>query len=421
MKHSVPAQSLGPRGAEMAEAVQACVHCGFCLPSCPTYRELGQEMDSPRGRILLMKEVLEGELDAEEALPHVDRCLGCLACETSCPSGVRYRDLVTPFRDHVESSRKRGLLETLRRALVAQTLPYPARFRLAARLGNLGRPFAERLPKTLRPMLELLPRRLPKRERLPRLVPAQGVRKARVALLAGCAQQALRPQINRATLSVLSRNGVEIVVPRAQACCGSLAWHVGNGRQASRFARQNLDAFPGDVDAIVVNAAGCGSGMREYPTILKGTDFEPRAAAFADKVVDVSAFLHRLGIATPPAPARPLRIAYHDACHLGHGQGVWQAPRDLLQSVPDIQILDLPDRDICCGSAGTYNIDQPDIAARLGERKAQAIQTLQPDWVATGNIGCLTQLQTHLAKTPHPPRVAHTVELLEAAYCGELA
>ncbi|SVD92698.1 uncharacterized protein METZ01_LOCUS445552, partial [marine metagenome] len=258
----VPAEKLGPTGHLMAEAVQACVHCGFCLPTCPTYGELGQEMDTPRGRILLMKEVLEGGLSLERALPHVDRCLGCLACETSCPSGVKYRNLLGPFREKAESEHRRGLAERLRRSMLLATLPHPRHFRRAVRLGLLVRPMRRFLPKALRTMLDLLPRRLPRADPLPVHSPALGKRRARVALLAGCAQQVIDPEINADTLAVLVRNGVEVEVPQRQGCCGALGWHIGAGERARRHARVNLEAFPDDVDAIVTNAAGCGSGLK---------------------------------------------------------------------------------------------------------------------------------------------------------------
>lgn len=277
MLHSIPTQKLGPLGAPMTRAIETCVHCGFCLAACPTYQELGQEMDSPRGRILLMKEVLEGKLEWTAAQPHVDRCLGCLACEPACPSGVPYRDLISPFRALARENFQRPAGQKFARCLSSQTVPYPSRFRLAAATGKFAKVLAPLLPAALKPMLELLPATLPPKQSWPEVTPAKGERRARVALLIGCAQQVLEPDINTATIEVLARNGVEVLVPRAQGCCGGLAWHTGDLAAARDFARRNLDAFPADVDAVLTNAAGCGSAMHEYHLVLRGTPDEARA------------------------------------------------------------------------------------------------------------------------------------------------
>ncbi len=422
MKHEIPTAALGPLGEPMARAVQTCVHCGFCLPTCPTYRVLGQEMDSPRGRIVLMKEVLEGRLAADAAQPHLDACLGCLACETACPSGVPYRELISPYRATREDRRKRTWAEQLKRFALLQTLPHPARFRLAARLGRLAAPFARLLPAEFRPMLQLLPKKLPPAAPLaPRHRP-DGPPKLRVALLRGCVQQALAPEINTATVAMLLRAGVEVLVPPRQECCGALAWHIGEAGAAQDRAEANLRAFPvGDVDAIVTNAAGCGSGLHEYPLMLRGTPLEPAAKLFAAKVRDVSQILTQLALPAPPAPSRPLKIAYHDACHLAHGQGVRSAPRQLLAAIPGVTVVELTDPELCCGSAGTYNIDQPATAAELGRRKADAILATGADFIATGNIGCLTQLASHLPPDWAENRLLHTVVLLDRAHRGTLA
>jgi glycolate oxidase iron-sulfur subunit len=420
MKHEILTEKFGPLGAVMAEAVQTCVHCGFCLPACPTYAVLGQEMDTPRGRIVLMKEALEGRSAIDSVLPHIDRCLGCLGCETACPSGVKYRNLISPFRQMVQETRRPGLLQKLRRRALLETLPHPGRFRWAARLGMLAKPMASLAPRPLRAMLDLLPDALPPAAELPALTPAQGPRRARVALLAGCAQQVLAPEINYATLAVLSRNGVEVVIPHAQGCCGALAWHVGAGETARTQARKNLSAFPGDVDAILTNAAGCGSGLHEYPLMLKGQPEEAQAQAFAERVQDVSVFLDALGIAPPPVPSRDICVAYHDACHLSHAQGVRSAPRRLLRQIPRLELREIPDAELCCGSAGSYNIDQPAIAAELGRRKADAILSTGAEFLAAGNIGCLTQISAHLRRSPRPVRVLHLVELLNLAYQSRL-
>jgi glycolate oxidase iron-sulfur subunit len=408
----------------MTHAVEACVHCGFCLSACPTYQELGQEMDSPRGRIVLMKEVLEGTLPWEAAQPHVDRCLGCLACEPACPSGVPYRDLISPFRALALEKRKfkRSVGERLVHYLAAATLPFPARLRAAAVAARLGRIFRPILPRRLRSMLDLLPSRLPPAERWPTVTPAQGPRRARVALLAGCAQQVLAPDINTATIEVLAQRGVEVLLPPGQGCCGALAWHTGDLGSARAFARRNLDAFPADVDAILTNAAGCGSAMHEYPLVLRGTPDEARAEAFRARVMDVSVFLARLGAPAPAVAAvPPVRIAYFDACHLANAQNVRAEPRALLRAIPGVELCEVANAHLCCGSAGTYNLDQPKIAATLGEQKARAVISTGAAIVACGNIGCMTQLQMHLKRLGSPVAVRHTLQVLRDAEAGNLA
>ena len=417
MLHEIPNGKHGPLSGPMTHAIQTCVHCGFCLAACPTYGELGQEMDSPRGRIVLMKEVLEGKLDWTSAQPHVDRCLGCLACEPACPSGVPYRDLLSPFRALARGKFARSPGEKLRRFLTSQTVPYPSRMRAAAAFGRFARLLGPLVPPSLRPMLDLLPDALPKAVKLAASYPALGQRRGRVALLAGCAQQVLDPDINVATIEVLTLNGIEVVVPPAQGCCGGLAWHTGDLRAAQAFARRNLDAFPAEVDAIITNAAGCGSAMREYHLILAGTTDEARANTLRQRVVDVSVYLQKLGLREPPqAIKKPLKVAYHDACHLANAQGVRREPRELLRAIPGLELIDLPDAHLCCGSAGTYNLDQPEIARSLGEKKAQAIIATGAEIVASGNIGCLTQLKAHLAKKKSPIEVRHTIQLLRSAY-----
>ena len=417
MQHAIKTEQHGPLGEPMAHAVQSCVHCGFCLAACPTYKEFGQEMDSPRGRIVLMKQVLEGTLPWAEAQPHVDRCLGCLACEPACPSGVPYRDLISPFRAVAQDKVARTPGEKLRRWLAAQTIPYPGRFRLALAGAKVGRALGGLVPAVLRPMLTLAPKEVPPAVTLPRVTPAHGERRARVALLAGCAQQVLDPDINVATIEVLARNGVEVIVPEAQGCCGGLAWHTGDLAAAQAFARKNLDAFPADVDAILTNAAGCGSAMHEYHLILRGTPDEARAEAMRKRVVDVSVFLTRLGLREKPgATVKPVKVAYHDACHLANAQGVREQPRSLLRAIPGVELAEIADAHLCCGSAGTYNLDQPETAASLGAQKAKAVLATGATVVASGNIGCLTQLRAHLETIGSPVRVRHTMQVLRDAY-----
>jgi glycolate oxidase iron-sulfur subunit len=426
MQHNIPveqlAKTIGPQIHGMARAVEACVHCGFCLPTCPTYQVLGQEMDSPRGRILLMKAVLEGELSYTDVQLHIDRCLGCLACVTACPSGVKYGELLAPFRSRAQGDFERSPAEKLQRRLIHETLPYPGRFRAAAALGRAARPLAGILPGELSALLAMLPERLPEAEALPELVPAEGVRRARVALLVGCVQQILAPEINRATLRVLAKNGVEVVIPKGQGCCGALALHSGDFRAARALAQHNMVIFPADVDAIVTNAAGCGSGMKDYAGLFSGTgdgteDTAEQAAQFVAKVKDVSAFLAELGLLPPVGLPEPLTVAYHDACHLAHAQGITAAPRQLLSMIPNLTLVEIPDGAICCGSAGSYNLEQPEIAAELGRRKAQAILSTGARAVVMGNIGCMVQIGWWL-EVGGRGRVciSHIMELLEEAY-----
>lgn len=423
MQHNIPLETLGPLGASMAYAVEKCIHCGFCLPACPTYTVLGEEMNSPRGRIVLMKAVLEGEVDLEEALPYVDRCLGCFGCVSACPSGVPYGELLIPFRAYAEPRRRRPLMRRATRRLALETLPYPQRLRLATLSGRLAKPLQGLLPEQLQAMLSLLPVSLASTHPLPEIFPAQGKRRARVALLTGCAQQVLAPQINWATMKVLALNGVEVVIPQGQGCCGALALHSGEMEQARALAARNLRLFPKDVDAIVTNTAGCGSGMKEYPLLFRGVDAKDETWAalveqFAHKVQDVSLFLDRLGLIAPPALPEPVKLAYQDACHLAHAQGVTEAPRHLLQSIPNLSLLPIAEADLCCGSAGMYNIEQPQTASLLGERKARNILNTGAQAVVSGNIGCLVQIRTHLERLGQPLPVWHTMEVLERAYRG---
>ncbi|HEY4281002.1 MAG TPA: heterodisulfide reductase-related iron-sulfur binding cluster [Conexibacter sp.] len=426
MQHSIDTDALGPRGEAMGGAIGACVHCGFCLPTCPTYVELGEEMDSPRGRIFLMKEVLEGKLELDDALPALDNCLGCQACQTACPSGVEYGDLITAFRAHAEPLRDRPPLERAQREVVLRTLPYPRRFRVAARAGGLAKPVVKRLPSTVNdvvePMVDLLPASLPRAGKpLPEIHPATGSRRARVALLAGCAQQVLAPEINWATLRVLAHNGVETVIPRQQGCCGALAMHTGAAEQAMGLARRNILAFPDDVDAVITTAAGCGSGMREYGLLLAGEPDEQAGRELAARVKDVSLFLAELGLVQQPPPlATPRTIAYQDACHLAHAQRVRAQPRALLSAIEGVTLAEPAEWELCCGSAGTYNIERPEIAARLGERKARNLLETAPDAIASGNIGCMSQLQHQLRQLGRELPVLHTMQVLDRAYAQRL-
>ncbi|MFN4073881.1 MAG: glycolate oxidase subunit GlcF [Thermus sp.] len=415
MQHRIPVETLGKEGEVMAHAIEACVHCGFCLPTCPTYLVLQEEMDSPRGRIFLMKEVLEGNLPLEEALPYLDRCLACQACVTACPSGVPYGELIATFRLHTEKKRHRYPLELAYRQSLLRILPYPERFRPLAGLGSRLKPLLKPLPlpKALKAPIALLPDRLPERESYQEVYPAKGQRRARVGILLGCAQQVLRPSINRATIRVLQENGVEVWVAQEQVCCGALNLHAGDKEGARALARRNLQVFR-EVDYVVTNAAGCGSGMKEYPLLFLGEPEEEEARALAAKVKDLTVILEELGFIPPPPPPKPLRVAYHDACHLAHAQGVREAPRRVLKA-SGVEVLEPKEWEICCGSAGTYNLFQPEIAEVLGRRKAENLQATQPDLVVTGNIGCLTQIQAYLDQGIP---IVHTAELLEMLYAG---
>ncbi len=400
----------------MAAAIENCVHCGFCLPACPTYNLLGEEMDSPRGRIYLMKSVLEERLSAAEAQPYIDRCLGCMACVPACPSGVAYNDLLVSYRTMQERERRRPPLDALTRRLVCETLPYAKRLRLAAQTGKLGKFLSPALPDSVAAMLRLLPDKLPPAQPLPALLPAQGERRGKVALLLGCAQQALAPGISYAAAHVLAANGVEVHIPPAQSCCGSILLHIGAEGQAQSLARQNFAAFPPDVDAIITTAAGCGSGIQDYALLFKGQADVEQAAAFSDKVVDFSVYLAELGWRQPPAFARERRVVYQDACHLRHAQGIQRAPRQLLGQISNLRLLPIANAGDCCGSAGTYNIEQPAIAAELGRRKADAILAAAPELVVSGNIGCIMQLRQQLEQLGAALPVLHLAELFHKAY-----
>jgi glycolate oxidase iron-sulfur subunit len=284
------------------------------------------------------------------------------------------------------------------------------------RLGSIGRALRFLTPAVLKPMLDLVPTQLPAAQSLPAFTPAQGQRRAKVALLVGCAQQVLAPRINAAAIRVLSRNGCDVCVPSGQGCCGALSWHIGDDRQATRFANNNLKAFPSDVEYIVTTAAGCGSGLHDYPLILAGTPQEDAAKRLSAKTIDIAALLDKLGITPPPACSQSLKVAYHDACHLAHAQRVRSQPRRLLRSIPGIELIEVADPEICCGSAGTYNIDQPEISTKLGREKAANIIATGADVVALGNIGCEVQIERYLREAGSSIRVMHTVELLDYAY-----
>lgn len=402
----------------MATAIEKCVHCGFCLAACPTYNLLGEEMDSPRGRIYLMKNVLEERLSADDAQPYIDRCLGCMACVPACPSGVEYGDLLVSYRALQEDQRQRPPLDALARKLVIETLPYPRRFRLAAQTGKLSKALSAALPDAFASMLSLLPTRLPPARPIPPVLPAQGARRGKVALLPGCVQQVLAPEINYAAAQVLSANGIEVHNPPAAGCCGSILLHIGAEKQARNIARRNFTQFPADVDAIITTAAGCGSGINDYELLFKNQPDAERAAEFSRVVMDFSAYLAELGLREPAGFEEERRVVYQDACHLLHAQSLRAEPRALLNQIPNLRLLEIADAGMCCGSAGTYNIDQPTIAAELGRRKIESILAVQPDVIVSGNIGCITQMRQQLELQGNPLPVMHIAELLWQAYDG---
>src|SRR5690606_16529926 len=420
------AQLADPHVAESEKILRKCVHCGFCTATCPTYVTLGNELDSPRGRIYLIKDMLEnGRAADREIVTHIDRCLSCLACMTTCPSGVHYMHLVDHARAHIEKTYRRPFADRMMRAMLAAVLPYPGRFRAALMLAKLGRPFAglfERSPalKPVSAMLKLAPASVPRRSRKssPGVHAAAGARKKRVAILTGCAQSVLDPGINDATISLLTRLGVEVVVPRGETCCGSLTHHMGREEAALASARQNVDAWmreveKGGLDAIVITASGCGTTIKDYGFMLRlDPAYADKAAQVSALAKDVTEFLATLEL-PEPAQKPGLTVAYHSACSMQHGQKIVREPKELLKKA-GFTVKEPREGHLCCGSAGTYNILQPEIATRLRDRKVKNIEATGAALVATGNIGCITQIAT-AAKLP----VVHTVELLDWAYGGK--
>jgi glycolate oxidase iron-sulfur subunit len=416
------AQLADPDIKEADGILRACVHCGFCTATCPTYVLLGDELDSPRGRIYLIKNMLENDLPATpEVVKHVDRCLSCLSCMTTCPSGVHYMHLVDHGRRRIEETYDRPLADRLARSLLAAVLPRPGLFRLALIGAWLARPLAGFMPARLAAMLRLAPARLscPSPVDRPQVFAAEGERRKRVALLAGCAQQVLAPEINEATIRLLTRHGCEVVVASGAGCCGVLVHHLGQEGPALAAARANIDAWQREIDgdgldAIVVNASGCGTQVKDYGFMLRGDETHALAAQRISGLArDISELMSELGLMAP-VRATGLRVAYHSACSLQHGQRVTFEPKALVAAA-GFAVLDIPEGHLCCGSAGTYNILQPELATRLRDRKIVNIDSLRPALVATGNIGCMTQLGAALTLP-----IVHTVELLDWATGGPL-
>jgi len=417
------AQLANPDIAEADKILRACVHCGFCTATCPTYVLLGDERDSPRGRIYLIKEMLEQDRPAtKDVVTHIDRCLSCLSCMTTCPSGVHYMHLVDQARAHIEHTYRRPLFDRLMREFLANVLPYPRRLRFAMLAAALARPLAPVLSliglKPLAAALRLAPHRAPGAATEPGAHQAEGPRRARVGVLGGCANEALMPSITQSAIRVLNRHGVEAVVTPDAGCCGSLEHHMGREAGAFAKARANVDAWTREIegqglDAILVTLSGCGTTMKDYGFMLRN---DPAYAAKAAKVSsltrDVSEYLATLGI-TSAAP-RPLTVAYHSACSLQHGQKVHREPKNLLAAC-GFTVKEVPEAHLCCGSAGTYNILQPEIAARLRDRKIGNIVSIAPDVIAAGNIGCIAQIASGTAIP-----VVHPVELIDWATGGPM-
>jgi glycolate oxidase iron-sulfur subunit len=417
------------------EGVHRCVHCGLCLAYCPTFSELGTEMDSPRGRIFLVKSLAEGRIRlTDSTAEHLDLCLGCRACETACPSGVPYGQLIEAARAEIERQRPGPPLRRLFRWMnFSLLLAHPRMLRLAAAglrvyqvsgLRTLLRAsgLLRLLPASLRHWEPLLPELPPAADRapLPEVTPARGARRARVGLLTGCIQQVAFGPHNRATARVLARNGAEVVAPRAQACCGALHAHAGEHATALDLARRTIEAFErADVEAVIVNTSGCGAHMKAYGLLLAGDPaWRDRAARFASRVRDVSEFLAEQPLRGPLAPVERT-VTYHDPCHVVHGQKIRTQPRALLAQVPGLRVVELKEADWCCGSAGTYNLTQPEMATRLQERKIAHVQATGADAVVTANPGCIIQIAQGLAAKGSPVQVLHIVEILDQAYGGE--
>jgi len=415
-------QLADPGIARSDKILRRCVHCGFCTATCPTYLILGDELDSPRGRIYLIKQMLEAERPADKkTVLHIDRCLSCLACMTTCPSGVDYMHLVDHARAYIEETYQRPLIDRLLRWTLALILPYPKRFRLAILGAWIGKPFRNLLPDPrMRAMLDMAPASLPpvSTDDDPQIIPAIGERQWRVALMNGCAQKALNTNINAATIRILTRLGCEVVIARGAGCCGALSHHMGKATASHRFALNNITAWlqaddEDPLDAIIVNASGCGTTVKDYGHMFANDDAHAEMAnRVSRKTLDITEFLDRIGF--PDCPEQPYTVCYHSACSLQHGQRVTDVPQRLL-NMAGFDVVAPHEGHICCGSAGTYNLLQPELAGQLRQRKVTNISATNADLVATGNIGCLMQIQNGYDRP-----VVHTVELLDYATGGPL-
>ncbi|WP_299366821.1 glycolate oxidase subunit GlcF [uncultured Tateyamaria sp.] len=414
-----PEQLTNPDTARSNEILRNCVHCGFCTATCPTYQVLGDELDSPRGRIYLIKDMLENDRDPDEkVVKHIDRCLSCLACMTTCPSGVHYMHLVDHARAYIEDRYDRPLMDRVLRWTLARILPYPMRFRVALLGAKLGRPFARLMPDArLRAMLEMAPKHIPpvSRNDDPQSFAPKAPRTMRVALMTGCAQKALNTDINDATIRLLTRLGCEVVVAKGAGCCGALTHHMGKTGESHDAAARNIRAWASEMDgdgldAIVINTSGCGTTVKDYGHMFRNDPLAADAARVAGIAMDISEVLMKLDL--PAQASQDMTIAYHAACSLQHGQQIKTYPKDLLKRA-GYTVVEPADSHLCCGSAGTYNLMQPEISAQLKERKVRTLMAKAPDIIAAGNIGCMMQIGS-AAGVP----VVHTVELLDWATGG---
>ena len=417
-----PEQLRDTAMARSNDVLRTCVHCGFCTATCPTYQVLGDELDSPRGRIYLIKDMLENNRTPDAAtVKHIDRCLSCLACMTTCPSGVHYMHLVDHAREYIEQNYKRSWDDRLLRWVLARILPYPMRFRVAMLGAKLARPLRGLVPDArLRAMLEMAPKTIPpvSRNDDPQTFPSNGKRIKRVALMTGCAQRALNTDINDATIRLLRRHGCEVVIADGAGCCGALTHHMGKSDESHATAARNIRAWAlemdtGGLDAIVINTSGCGTTVKDYGHMFRDTELAKDAARVSAITCDISEVMAEIGL-SEPVHAAPLRVAYHAACSLQHGQKITTYPKSLLKSA-GFEVLEPAEGHLCCGSAGTYNLMQPEISAQLKARKVNNLQATQPDVISAGNIGCMMQIGSAI-DVP----VLHTVELLDWATGGPM-
>ena len=414
-----PEQLRDPAIAEANKVLRSCVHCGFCTATCPTYQLLGDELDSPRGRIYLIKDMLESGRAADaKTVMHIDRCLSCLACMTTCPSGVDYMHLVDHARDHIEKTYRRPFMDRMLRRVLTWVIPHPTRFRLALLGAKLARPAARFLPDArLRAMLAMAPKTIPpvSRNDDPQVFAAIGERRMRVALMTGCAQKALNTDINDATIRILRRLGCEVVIASGMGCCGALTHHMGKAGLARAAAARNIHAWMAEkrgagLDAVVINTSGCGTTVKDYGHLFLRGPLAADAATISGLTMDISEVLVKLGL--PEGGPKNLRVAYHAACSLQHGQQIKSAPKDLLKRA-GFEVVEPADSHLCCGSAGTYNLLQPEISGELKIRKVRTLEARHPDIIAAGNIGCMMQIGSGTALP-----VVHTVELLDWATGG---
>ena len=438
MPHTIPHEDARPSSFDAHHAPEKkylddCVHCGFCLPACPTYVLWGEEMDSPRGRIYMIKKAAEGQAPLDDRFrQHMDNCLGCMACMTACPSGVQYDKLIEPTRAQIERNLPRSWDESIFRRLIFATFPHAERLRLLAlpllvyqrsglRWMLRGTGILKLLPKRVAAMEALLPD-VPSHlfQRLPSTIRSKTAPRRRVGMLSGCVQQVFFPHVNSATARVLAAESCDVIIPREQACCGALMLHSGMEEDAVSLAKKMIAVFESaNADTVVINSAGCGSTMKEYGHLLRDSpEWAKRAASFSAKCKDISEILCEL---KPQAPRHPLklRIAYHDACHLQHAQGVRQQPRSLLAGIPELEVAEIPEASLCCGSAGVYNLLQPETANQLGDRKVENLLSTGAQAVLSANPGCLLQLMNGLRRRGFKAMPAfHMVELLDASIRG---